>query len=299
MIVQLKAVLAKNLLEKRRSLRVTTWEFMSHMIMITLLVISHRLAGRVPYKDRDYSRMDIKVPPSMSDAMNTMEGPLPSLTIGEFVSVARSLQQTNLGDYVAVFGSQFDNILRLGTIHIVPQDLMPKKLVMFLRMNYPELRSISFQYHQDEHAAIKYITSHLKRRTLALIVLNSVTTTDVRYKIRMNYTTLPNTNMMLNPFAVGLGTEYQLYITSGFLSIKDAIDKWVFNYLFLNATMDFTHYSPSGNASMTISTPCSRPGRVYYTPYPVPAYEQNTFYLSISYALGIALTSTFRSILFI
>ena len=71
---------------------------------------------------------------------------------------------------------------------------------------------------------MKQIMKNLDERAWALIVLDDGMDDDdllhPKYTIRMNLTTLPNTNVIVSWISIGLDTRYQRYYTSGFLSIR-------------------------------------------------------------------------------
>ena len=176
------------------------------------------------------------------------------------------------------FLTEFDNLLYLGTLHFAPESEETASLIEYLNRTYATFSTLLYRVHKTESKAVDYILDHLEERTLALIVLKTISVDKVSYKLRLNYTTLPNTNEIVNDVSLGLDTNYQKYFLSGFLTLKDAVDSWVYNYTGVN------------NASVLNSTTsCSKP-LFFYTPYPTPSYDQNIFYPSIGFLLGLALT---------
>ena len=53
---------------------------------------------------------------------------------------------------------------------------------------------------------------------------------DVEYKLRMNYTTTPNTFFLINWVALGLDDRYQRYYLAGFHTLASEIDAFAFDY---------------------------------------------------------------------
>jgi len=113
-------------------------------------------------------------------------------------------------------------------------------------------------------------------RTLALAVLDAVTPTDVKYTLRFNYTTLPNTNVVYSRLTIGLGEEYQLYFSSGFMSLQRTVNEFIFQYT--GASVPGLSAIPS----------CQLPLPTY-TPYPTAPYDSNPFFTRVGFLLGLAL----------
>lgn len=102
----------------------------------------------------------------------------------------------------------------------------------------------------------------------------------MNYVIRQNYTTLPNTNLIRFRNGLGLNTAYQKYLTSGFLSLQQAVDDWAFEYT-------DSLYDPESNAD--VPAECTGPPRAVLTPYPTAAYDSNEFYRQVGFLLGLAM----------
>jgi hypothetical protein len=81
-------------------------------------------------------------------------------------------------------------------------------------------KRLKVHLHASEEAAVDYILHHLDERAFALIAIRDIRPTKVNYVLRLNYSTLPNTNQVVNDLTVGLDTEYQSYFLSGFLSVR-------------------------------------------------------------------------------
>lgn len=137
-------------------------------------------------------------------------------------------------------------------------------------------KTIPRHYHSSEDSAVNYILNHLEERTFALIVLRKITTTTVNYVIRMNYTVVPKTSVQVST-KKGLVTTYQEYYLSGFLSVQDTLDHWVFKY--------------TGALHSNRSSACSTYPSLWAFPEPTYKYNSNVFYTRVGALLGLALTS--------
>jgi len=166
-------------------------------------------------------------------------------------------------------------------MHFAPAGDQVNSLIYYFNNTYPTFRTINIYIHKNEKAGVKYILSHLEETTLALIVLRQITPSKVNYVIRQNYTTLPNSNLIIQRVSTGLFTDYQQYLLSGYLSIQKGIDEWVFNYT--NAI-----YSVKYNNTQ-ISKQCNGPPQVVLIPYPTSSYEANPFFLNVGFLLGLAM----------
>jgi ATP-binding cassette subfamily A (ABC1) protein 3 len=296
-MLQLQASLSKNFTEKRRTLKVTCCEFFSHFIIIILLIYGYGLSEVSDFPDEDYSTIQLVIPPrTTEDFLGILNGPLPIPSIDSFVSLSRFInpggEQGSTGGFSQFsFIKQYDNLLYLGTLHFAPNNEATADLVRYLNNTYSTFSTLRIRIHDSEKKAVNYILSHLDERTLALIVLKQIDMSYISYKIRLNYTTLPNTNEVVNSVALGLDVTYQRYFFSGFLSLKDAVDGWVFNYTGIDSNqINLDNSYAFIGSDLAHTTSCSKPD-FYFTPYPTPKFNQNIFYTSVGFLLGLALTS--------
>ena len=65
--------------------------------------------------------------------------------------------------------------------------------------------------HHNEDAALQYIEDNPLDQQLALIVLHQISPFRVNYELRMEYSTLPNTNQVLRRTDLGLSEDYNMY----------------------------------------------------------------------------------------
>ena len=191
---------------------------------------------------------------------------------------------------------QYQNFLRLGTLHFSPNSAAVQDLVSYMNKTYSTFWSLGIYIHESESVAENYILTHLEKRTLALIQVSSAEPERVAYTIRQNYTTLPNTNQVASSFSLGLDPNYLLYFFSGFLTLKDAVDTWAYQYTgtaesTFSANDDWYFASSSSNDNVTQS--CEKPN-LFFTPYPTQAFDTNLFYTQVGFLLGLALTSKIR-----
>jgi ABC-type multidrug transport system fused ATPase/permease subunit len=164
-------------------------------------------------------------------------------------------------------------------LHFAPRGEYVDSLIEYMNTSYQRFSTIDVYIHDTEKAGISYILDNLDAPALALIVLREITPEKVNYVIRQNYTTLPNTNQVIIDAVIGLNTEYQDYIFSGFLSLERAINAWAFEYT--NAISSDSN--PGAPAS------CTGPPEIAMVPYPTAAYNQNPFYQQVGFLLGLAI----------
>jgi hypothetical protein len=314
---QLNAICKIRYLEKRRNPSVTCCEYFSHFIIILLLIMGYSLSEVVFFPDENYAKLTVEVPPSVG-AINTLnsilEGPLVVPTLNTYLSVNDVLSQFAIDDETinnllaqTAVGQQFGNLLIKGRIHLAPAGPYTDSFLAYLNRTTPALDISEVRVHGSEGDALDFILDNLQERTLALIVLREIEPAKVNYVIRVNYTTLPNTNRIVNRFTLGLDPSYQSYFLSGFLSLQSAVDNWVFEYmdenrpegdektcrgniaLNSNSTTGFAAFPGTGGVDVGIAA--LQPNSVVFVPQPVYAYDENPFYGAVGFLLGMAMTS--------
>ena len=177
------------------------------------------------------------------------------------------------------FGSRYGNLIEKGVLHFAPYPSpLVDSLVNYFNTTTTSFKTLKTRYHSNEAQAVKYILDNLKERTFALIVLREVSIKKVNYVLRMNYTTLPNTNKVIVGTR-GINNLFQGYYKSGYMSVQQTIDSWAFNYV-----NDISPSSVSQNICQ--SAPSSK---AFYEPYPVFQYNQNPFFARVGFILGVAM----------
>lgn len=178
------------------------------------------------------------------------------------------------------FGRQWGNILTLGTIHLSPNNTVTNSFVSYLKTTYPRLwtTSLNVRVHESEADALKFINKNLDERTWALLDFTDgvlLEEDDFRYKIRMNYTTVPNTNEITNYVSIGLNTDYQMYYLSGYMTLQRTLNEFAFS---------------QDEACADMSADLSS---LWSMPMPTAAYSQNPFFLQVGYLLGLSIVMAF------
>jgi ABC-2 family transporter protein len=219
------------------------------------------------------------------------------------------------------FLSAWGNLLTLGTLHLSPADnpvalqfeqyvndmlQSPSSSTFTSHKNHTTTTtSLKLQRHVDEATAVQYIEEHnFDERLWALIDFsqwhhdvpangetldNGVSDGDedsdiplhVKYKIRMNQTTLPNTDEIVNYHSIGLNPDYQKYYLSGYLTLQRTLNDFAFHYFNLTSTCDAIQ---DNNANAN---------NVWSMPMPTARYTQNEFFLHVGEFLGTALVLGF------
>jgi len=292
---QVGAILKRNAIEKKRNSRVTFCECCSHLFIVLLLMYGFALSEVLYFDEETYSSIEVTIPPfqtSSSDtsqvasALDILNGPLPIPSFDAFVSVGRLVDAS--GDSSDEFldllastsiGRRFNNLLQEGALHFAPEGPEVTSLIEYLNSTTLTFATMTYHTHSSEKAAIDYIQDNLEEYAFALIVLpdsDVISESNIQYKIRQNYTTLPNTNEVVNWISIGLDTEYQKYLLSGFLTLQMTIDAWAFEY------------SQDGEDASPLPATCSTPQ--YWTmPFPTAAYDQNIFFRAVGFLLGLAM----------
>ena len=303
MYQQLAATCRVRYLEKRRNVPVTLCEYLSHLIIIMLLILGYSLSIVEDYPATVYSQVDVQLPPK--DILNTLndflQGPLVVPTLETYLSVNDALSTFTVNDELITtiledtsIGQLYGNLFIKGDLHFAPAGPLVDNLIHYLNQTTPALKNIRLVIHLTEDEGVNYILNNIEDRTFAFIVLREISTKKVNYKLRMNYTTLPNTNEIINVFTLGLDPSYQSYFLSGYLSVQSAVDSWVMEYL-ANRTVLYTNSTYDDVDNGIFSSECNsltyiKPNNVLFVPYPTYKYEQNPFYTNVGFLLGLAMT---------
>ena len=112
-------------------------------------------------------------------------------------------------------------------------------------------------------------------RAWGAVVFHELSPAALNFSIRLNYSTLPNTNWVTNWIARGLDTRYTRYHLSGFLTLQQLVDEYAWQL------------AANASANMTIA-PRPPTAALAGLPFPTAAYEQNVFYQASGYGCSNA-----------
>eukprot|EP01038_Epipyxis_sp_PR26KG_P012006 gene12006-16074_t len=285
-LLQLSSCLQKITIEKRRNIRVTCCECFCHFLILIILVLGYGVSIIVYYPATIYSHFQLVVPPvvNVGSAVKILSGPLIAPSFDVYVGASKLLSSNSgsFGGFItqSAYGRTFTNLLYFGNLHFAPEGPALDNLLNYLNSTYVTFNTINTFTHQTEEDAISYIFNNLDQATLALIVLDEISTDKVSYKIRQNYTILPDTNTIVNFVSSGLDVSYQSYFLSGFATLERTMNQWIFQYT--NVSIN------SVNLSNNSLLDCTTPPNPLYIPIPTFAYDQNPFYPSVGFLLGLA-----------
>ena len=170
----------------------------------------------------------------------------------------------------------------VGALHFAPSNDHTYNLIQYLNTTTATFNSLTYHVHDDEDTAVNYILNNPNERTFALIIINSFELNDIDYTLRLNYSTLPNTNKVVDDTVIGFSNTYQKYLISGYLTLMNTIDDWAFQYARPN--------SIHNNGFKKFNGTCSKPYPAMI-PFPTAAYDLNAFYGRVGFLLGLAMTS--------
>eukprot|EP00980_Cylindrotheca_fusiformis_P001021 scaffold276_cov132-Cylindrotheca_fusiformis.AAC.16 len=228
----------------------------------------------------------------LDDAEDELEkllvSPIPTPTFSEYVSASAALSTAipieSLPRIFAEssFGYQWGNLLTLGTLHLSPRTAITQEFWTYLNNTFPDTMASGFlnstnlrvRIHDDEATALAYIDdNNLVERTWALVDFSQfdLDQEESAYKIRMNFTTVPNTNRVTRWASIGLSDRFQRYYLSGYMSLQRTINEFAMNMSGCEA--DFSS--------------------IFSGPMPTAAYSQNPFFLQVGYLLGLTMVMAF------
>eukprot|EP00551_Chaetoceros_affinis_P007272 CAMPEP_0203672206 /NCGR_PEP_ID=MMETSP0090-20130426/7774_1 /ASSEMBLY_ACC=CAM_ASM_001088 /TAXON_ID=426623 /ORGANISM="Chaetoceros affinis, Strain CCMP159" /LENGTH=2044 /DNA_ID=CAMNT_0050537473 /DNA_START=44 /DNA_END=6178 /DNA_ORIENTATION=- len=236
-----------------------------------------------------------------------LRSPMPIPTIAQYLTLSQSLSSAfnpneldlvyQTSDYIRRWG----NLLTLGTIHLSPRGEVTEDFINYLNdvhdltnisssevlEDRPNATSILLRVHDDADTATQYVMDNLDERTFVSINFHEVDD-NFNYTIRMNSTTLPNTNEITRWVSIGLNTRYERYYFSGHLTIQRTVNE--FAIWRSNSNND-------GDSRKLQTDQCPAPEteswEVYTLPMPTPAYSQNPFFASVGYLLGLVIAMSF------
>lgn len=236
------------------------------------------------------------------------------------------------------FGRKWGNLLTLGTIHLSPAtNLRTIEFWDYLNTTYPNItfgstlpsvdddekadnndnnttmsQNKSFilvRLHESEDAAIQYIDKYNRiERTWALIDFTNWPRNSAddsggddgnnNYKIRMNYTTIPNTAQVTNSATIGLSSLYMTYFFSGYLTLQKTINQYAFLQEASIRIADVddnttTVYDDINGTCMNVFPGFRENPDVWTMPMPTAAYSQNFFYLMVGFLLGFTIVMAY------
>jgi ABC-type multidrug transport system fused ATPase/permease subunit len=231
-----------------------------------------------------------------SDQLTSLlKNPVPVPTFDEFVSISRALSSVIDADNLPIilsdssYGRSFGNLLTLGTLHLSPDSAVVNDFATYLNATYSNatMEAVNIRIHKNEKTAVSFIKSNLNDRTWALLDFsnfNDKESNDVSYKIRMNYTTLPNTNQIVNFVSIGLDTQYERYYLSGYLTLQRTLNDF--------AMSRTTGCGPGSVDADGNSTTATSPN-MWSMPMPTAAFNQNSFFQAVGFLLGLTMAMAF------
>lgn len=210
-----------------------------------------------------------------------LASPIPVPSLDQYVTASRGLSALLSDDELPIilqdssYGRSWGNLLTLGALHLSPDSDVVREFQEYLQETYPDVADyLPIQVHQSEESALMYVNSNLNNRTWAVIDLSGyVNDEDVSYKIRMNYTTLPNTNMIVNYISIGLDRKYERYYLSGYLTLQRTLNEFAMARL-------------GCNSSAVVSN-------MWSMPMPTAAYNQNAFFQAVGFLLGLTIAMAY------
>ncbi|CAM9602166.1 unnamed protein product [Ectocarpus fasciculatus] len=231
------------------------------------------------------------------DMTGLLDGPCPVPDLDQFVGLGTAVVR-DLADnaYASVVNSMesgwvFGNLITQGTLHFAPAgEPAVGELVSWLSNTTTGFDGLTHRVHESEDDAVAYALDHLEERTWAVIALDEAADGRVDYTIRVNFTTVPNTNTVVDMIAIGLDPSFRSYYLSGFLTLQTTLDRFMFSRALPAASSPSgEERSEEGSEEPSGDFACVAPD-VVGVPFPTAAYDQNLFYAAVGYLLGLAMT---------
>lgn len=258
-------------------------------ILLQELGLLHHNSGRRLQTFRDDNTDDTTDEDSIFDVLDgasnqlqtLLASPIPVPSLDQYVAASRGLSSMLSDEELPIilqdssYGRAWGNLLTLGALHLSPDSAVVREFREYLEETHPDITDyVPIQVHDSEETALTYVNSNLNNRTWAIIDLSGyVNDQDISYKIRMNYTTLPNTNLIVNFISIGLDRKYERYYLSGYLTLQRTLNEFAMARLGCNS---------SDVAS-----------NLWSMPMPTAAYNQNSFFQAVGFLLGLTIAMAF------
>jgi len=288
------------------------------------------LYGTNPFSESD---SNLKIP--RKEVKNLLNGPVPIPTLNDYVALSDVLSGlVNLTDDDASilinessFGRQWGNLLTLGTLHVTPSvpyfENGPTAFdfVDYLHSTYasdgffvyaPDIvdrydsnvnqtkqagKRVLIRVHETADIGMNYINNHLEERAWALIDIGHERSSahNAIYTIRMNSTTVPNTNIVSDWIAIGLNSGFSKYYLSGFLTLQRTLADFSFQEVREKSSHNFFGSSMNSSSTLDSSNSCMIPSPrdIWSMPMPTAAFSQNVFYAAVGFLLGTSIAMAF------
>ncbi|CAM6059930.1 unnamed protein product [Sphagnum tenellum] len=224
-------------------------------------------------------------------AFNNYFGPLLVPTFDEFVQVHKlvksTLMKANNGkqykealEIQQKYGNLLGNLIELGRITFAPNSTEVVALVDHLMTSTKFFKEVYGGTFLSEEEAVRdaLTIANVDNPIWAIVVVNHLDLFNgkIEYKIRMNFTTTPPTTDTIHRRRKGVLTYYKQYYTSGFLSLQDVINTYIFSLV----------PNPSEATTALYEKP------MWSAPFPTPAYIRNRYYETVGPILGLMMCLT-------
>ncbi|CAK9883366.1 unnamed protein product [Sphagnum jensenii] len=198
-----------------------------------------------------------------------------SATIHAFNNYFGPLLVPTFDDFV-----QLGNLIELGRITFAPNSTEVVALVDHLMTSTKFFKEVYGGTFLSEEEAVRdaLTIANVDNPIWAIVVVNHLDLFNgkIEYKIRMNFTTIPPTTDTIHRRRKGVLTYYKQYYTSGFLSLQDVINTYIFSLV----------PNPSEATTALYEKP------MWSAPFPTPAYIRNRYYETVGPILGLMMCLT-------
>lgn len=192
---------------------------------------------------------------------------------------ARTGQPDGIDRFQNMFSWLLGNLLTQGRITFAPNTTEVSGLVTHLLTESELFKEVYGGTFSSEKDAVDSALSNVEndKPIWAIVVVNNLDPAggNVNYKIRMNFTTVPRTAKAVYKRRTDLQSYYKRYYTSGFLSLQNAVNSYVFKLAPNRSEVDILSKKIMWGA-----------------PFPVAAHSRNRFYKAVGPMLGLLMCLT-------
>jgi hypothetical protein len=143
--MQLASTINRIALEKRRNIRITLFEYCSHLLLIGILLGGYGLSIVVFFPPKVYDSYQVRLPPfadvgtGLGSFDRMLDGPLPTPTLDSFVLASKfiSSQFDESSQFyktveASSYGQTYGNLLKFGDLHLAPASEEVESFVQYL-----------------------------------------------------------------------------------------------------------------------------------------------------------------------
>ena len=323
---QLTSNLEVQFIQKKRNIGTTLCEFLSHLILLTLLVIGYNTSVASPYAPASYNVVELQIPPPFINSNVAVESIIPTNKNSSSISISSISKLINFNGVLQFFDQvlkqpipvpSFDLYITIakaitnanknnGNVNLIEstgtgqryQNLLSLGVIHFAP--YPSVLVDNYITYMLNHTTqfknMKYYIHSSESNAVDYILNNLQERTFALIVFReisnkkINYFIRQNYTALPNT---------NFLVSPQFKGLNTIYEKYYLNgFLTLQDSIDQWAFNYTGtsrynvtNRPVKLAGTCAVMPKPWAFPYPIYAYNQNPYFVQVGPLLGLALTS--------